>query len=234
DPATDSVLCLADGTTICFCDEEAGEWSSVQCGEVCDYYGMAGDQCILGEEGPTCDCAYDCDDAAAVAQQCEGGSYTPCTCAASDPCAWAGDDYCDAACAEAFPDDHFDDPVDCACEGACTIEEFMPYCVSGSACGCTEGGTQEFQDCTALCAAMGATPAAGGACQEGYCACENYSCADSGQVAAQCDYGTYTPCTCGVANPCSWIGDAYCDTPSCNNLYPDQTNFDDTASDCGN
>ncbi len=44
---------------------------------------------------------------------CADGVYDACTCGAGDPCAWAGDDYCDAACADSFPANHFDDAVDC-------------------------------------------------------------------------------------------------------------------------
>lgn len=63
------------------------------------------------------------------------------------------------------------------------------------------------------------------------CDC-SHNCGDATSVTAQCEEGRYTLCTCAVANPCEWIGDGYCDTPRCTELYPDQTNFDDTGTDC--
>jgi hypothetical protein len=232
DPASDSVMCLADGTTMCFCDEDAGAWDSLTCGEVCTYYGMAGDQCIPGDDGPTCDCSYDCTDAVGVAAQCENASYTPCTCAAADPCQWAGDDYCDIACAEVNPEDYFDDSGDCNCEGTCDANSFSGYCMGDGVCVCGEGGNQTIEDCVALCATIGAGVSADGACTGGYCNCDNYDCGQTDKVLLQCDYGIYTPCTCDLADPCSWNGDEYCDYPTCLEMFPEQSSFDDTAVDC--
>lgn len=228
----DELLCLADGTTICLCDTDTSEWTSTQCADVCGYNNMSGDQCIVGEDGPTCNCSYDCQDATAVAAQCDDGSYTPCTCGAADPCSWQGDDYCDIACAEYFPEDHFDDAVDCTCEGTCDAETFAGYCLGATVCGCNDGA-QAITQCSAVCGELGAQVAAEPPCAEGSCNCDNFDCDNTAAVQLACDNGFYTPCTCGVANPCSWIGDDFCDTPNCNEIYPGQTNFDDTATDCG-
>ncbi|HOD08332.1 MAG TPA: hypothetical protein PKG98_09620, partial [Myxococcota bacterium] len=62
--------------------------------------------------------------------------------------------------------------------------------------------------------------------------CINFSCDDSTEVTAQCNYGL-TECTCAAADPCQWANDGeYCDTPACQELFPDLTVFDDTTTDC--
>jgi hypothetical protein len=40
-------------------------------------------------------------------------SYNELTCAADDPCGWAGDDTCDSRCDEVLPGSAFDDSADC-------------------------------------------------------------------------------------------------------------------------
>lgn len=47
--------------------------------------------------------------------ECSAIMYTACTCAASDPCNWANDDYCDQdLCAEVVGMGAFDDSADCS------------------------------------------------------------------------------------------------------------------------
>ena len=62
------------------------------------------------------------------------------------------------------------------------------------------------------------------------CSCVNYSCVDSDAVQNQCDFGVYSECTCAAADPCGWANDQYCDTPTCQYLYPELSVFDDTGS----
>ncbi|OGQ86493.1 MAG: hypothetical protein A2289_17735 [Deltaproteobacteria bacterium RIFOXYA12_FULL_58_15] len=59
--------------------------------------------CRNGEECSPLDCDSECSDLL----------YTACTCSSSDPCGWQNDGYCDAACADAFPEDYFTDGADC-------------------------------------------------------------------------------------------------------------------------
>ncbi len=233
----ESTVCAADGTTICYCNPETSAWEPYVCADICSQNYAVGDQCVLGEDGAaTCGCTYDCAQATLVTGQCEDMAYTPCTCAAANPCGWQGDGYCDAACAQYFPEDHFDDTADCSCTGTCDPESFASFCDGdGNPCNCGEDGNKATEDCTAYCAGMGAVPDPEGACDASWgvamCVCANYTCNDSAKVTAQCTNGVYTPCTCGVADPCTWATDTeYCDTPACNQLFPDQANFDDSAT----
>jgi hypothetical protein len=45
---------------------------------------------------------------------CDLGYYDACTCSSADPCGWSNDGYCDDACYQAFPADHFEDALDCS------------------------------------------------------------------------------------------------------------------------
>jgi hypothetical protein len=162
-------------------------------------------------------------------------AYSPCTCSADDPCAWLGDDYCDADCATLFPEDYFVDSADCTCEGACDPEAFAGFCSEGSACNCVTD-TKVPTDCAAFCTTMGGSVDPEGACfvssfdGSANCACVDFSCSVPAEVTAQCAYG-YTPCTCAAADPCAWVNDDYCDGASCTEIYPEQTNLDDSASE---
>ncbi|MBZ0234325.1 MAG: hypothetical protein K8M05_18495 [Deltaproteobacteria bacterium] len=53
------------------------------------------------------------DCAAVCASNCQNLQYSACSCSSVDPCNWQGDGVCDAACAQSFPADHFDDSSDC-------------------------------------------------------------------------------------------------------------------------
>ena len=81
----------------------------------------AGGPCSFGDA----DCSSSpwmwCDsDGAWVATDCFGSEtaplvYSPCNCAPEDPCGWANDTICDAACVEeGLVDEMFDDSADCA------------------------------------------------------------------------------------------------------------------------
>lgn len=181
DPTADEELtCLTDGMTLCYCDSAASEWATYTCAAYCADGGGTGDQCS-DAGGDYCACTYDCTDTAAVQAACEAGAFTPCTCAAADPCAWVGDGYCDVeSCNEYYPDQqNFDDTAeDC--------------------------GSNADQDCT-----------------------------DTAAVQASCEALEYTNCTCAAADPCTWVGDGYCDKVACDESFPEQQNFDDTAADCG-
>jgi len=115
-PEEGAILCLQDGSSACFCDDDYLQWVPVQCATYCEHLGGTGTLCINTEHGPDCDCAFTCDDWQKVGKQCDRGIWTECTCAATDPCGWDGDDLCDStSCNELYPDqDNFDDSdTDC-------------------------------------------------------------------------------------------------------------------------
>jgi len=233
---TDGLWCLADGLTICYCGEE-NTWAPYVCADVCLGARMVGDQCGEVEGSPNCMCEFDCTNTELTAGQCEDMSYTPCTCAAADPCSWVGDGYCDNFCQRQYPEDFFQETADCECSGACNPEEFGGFCDNDSnACGCVEN-VKTVENCTTYCDSLAGEPDPEEGCYtysgQAFCNCTNFDCTDAEKVAAQCEAGMYTSCTCGVADPCAWANDGeYCDAPSCNEMFPDQTNFDDTATDC--
>lgn len=233
---TDDLWCLEDGTTICYC-ADTNAWTPYVCAEICASNNMVGDQCGEVEGSPNCMCEYDCTQTALTTAQCEDLSYTPCTCAATDPCSWQGDGYCDNYCATVYPEDFFTEPDDCNCTGSCVAEEFSGFCDNdGNPCACV-GSVKTTESCADYCTGLGAEVDPEEPCYAysgvAYCNCANFDCTDSGKVAAQCGAEIYTPCTCGVADPCEWANDGqYCDVESCNTMFPDQENFDDSATDC--
>ncbi|MBP7126523.1 hypothetical protein KBD49_09190 [Myxococcota bacterium] len=238
DPDTQSLQCMPDGLTICYCNPDSGNWEPHACGEVCTANGMVGTACVLGQEGRyTCDCSFDCGQPDLVATQCDQLYYTPCTCASADPCGWIGDDFCDADCATSFPEDHFVDTADCTCGGACNPEEFSEYCdLDGNPCRCGADGNQVSIPCDSYCADQGAVVRTDERCTTfwgtSFCNCQDWTCEDPVKVQNQCQAEVLTPCTCAAADPCGYIGDGYCDSEACNSLYPDQQNLDDSAQDC--
>jgi hypothetical protein len=197
---------------------------------------MVGDACVTTTvDGDNCDCTYDCEQDSLVQTQCTNLTYSPCTCASSDPCSWINDDYCDAECATLYPDDYFVDPGDCICDGACDPETFSGFCFEGDACLCDTDAMVEI-DCEAFCTWVGADVDPEGACvlssydDSPECMCVNFSCNVPAEVDHQCTNYGYTPCTCAAADPCTWMTDDFCDRPVCNELFPEQTNFNDSAS----
>lgn len=237
---TDKAWCF-DGGSACVCGE-GGLWESIGCTGACSAQGLSGDTCVPAAAGAYCDCQYDCTDTVAVQKSCTDLTYTPCTCAAADPCNWQDDDYCDKLCEMAFPDDYFVETVDCECSGSCSTLSFAGFCDNdGGACSC-DLGSMTSTNCLDYCTDMAADLHQGEWCYTyqtaetepplASCACENFDCDDSWGVDVQCDNMLYTPCTCAIDNPCFWIGDDYCDSTTCNELYPGQQNFDDSSQDC--
>lgn len=237
---TDKNWCF-DGGSLCECTS-AGSWTSSGCTGVCTANNMVGDLCVTNSGGAVCNCQYDCSNSTLVQGQCTDLVYTPCTCGNADPCNWQNDDYCDKLCEMAFPDDYFVETADCECFGTCSATTFSGFCDNdGGACNC-DLGSQTSTNCTTWCGDMAADLRAGEWCYtysssettppEAFCSCENFDCDDTWGVDMQCENLIYTPCTCAADNPCLWIGDGYCDSPTCDELYPGQTNFDDNASDC--
>ncbi|MFH1808984.1 MAG: hypothetical protein ABIJ09_09585 [Pseudomonadota bacterium] len=94
--------------------------------------------------------------------ECEQGTYTTCTCAAADPCGWAGDGYCDGDCASVLPGAAFDDTADCggpppppanACNGTCGNGTFDSCtCAASDPCGRAGNGTCDQSACAGVLA----------------------------------------------------------------------------------
>jgi hypothetical protein len=86
---------------------------------------------------------------------CTARRRTLCSCAASDPCGWAGDGTCDNACDTVLPTGHFDDSVDCppppVCSGDCTAHRYsICSCGAGDPCAWAGNGTCDRDSCTPL------------------------------------------------------------------------------------
>ncbi|HPG35790.1 MAG TPA: hypothetical protein PLG63_05600, partial [bacterium] len=104
----------SDETTLCMCDTETGLLKPTDCNQFCiDSNGALSGGCKSNDDGKGCVCTHDCTDTVKVTELCSDGFITNCTCAASDPCSWVGDTYCNSFCADFFPADHFDDTADC-------------------------------------------------------------------------------------------------------------------------
>lgn len=237
---TDEMFCSAAGR-VCQCSQ-SGTWTEFVCSTVCGNEGMIGDSCLTSPEGGYCACEFDCTDTVLVTQQCTNLLYTPCTCSAADPCEWQHDDYCDKLCEIAYPDDFFPETWDCDCAGTCSATSFGEFCDNqGGTCSC-ESGLMVSTNCVDWCSDLGAALVTDEWCYQysvdeqsptqASCACENWNCGNASGVTAQCGELLYTPCTCAASNPCGWIGDGFCDSVNCDQLFPDQINFDDSSSDC--
>ena len=122
------------------------------------------------------------------------------------------------------------------CSGSCDSTSDNPSCMAdgASVCYCNpDTNAWESAQCSDDCAYYGGT---GGKCVAvtGGVVCDcNLDCTDDTAVGTQCSDGVYTRCTCAAADPCSWVGDEYCDYQPCNEAFPDQSNLDDSATDCG-
>lgn len=162
--------------------------------------------------------------------------------AAGNHCATeCGDSGTDEACDTCFfaaMQNPFSPCVGCgggaACEGACD-EDDLGYCMADgtTVCVCDTDYSEFFSlACSDYCDYVGGTGADCNTTPDGpECDCA-FSCSDSTIVQKQCDAMLYTPCTCAVADPCDWNGDNVCDKDACDALYPNQNNFDDSATDC--
>ncbi len=98
-----------DGTCDSQCQTKFGSMfeDSKDCGESSGSGGSSGTGGSSGSDGPTLSCGADCGDGSPTS-----GSYTSCTCDASDPCGWSNDGYCDSQCQTKFGS-MFDDSKDC-------------------------------------------------------------------------------------------------------------------------
>lgn len=108
EPAETATSCPSDcevcGNGSCFAPRETRDTCPLDCA-------VCGDGvCSSTESWATCpaECPAQCP------QDCTNLIYTACSCSSWDPCGWKGDGYCDSYCADNFPGDHFDDPIDCA------------------------------------------------------------------------------------------------------------------------
>jgi hypothetical protein len=78
-------------------------------------------QAFSGSFDDSSDCS-NCSNAATVQSACDGNVVNACTCAASDPCGWRNDGFCDSAC-NAFAT-HFDDAGDCMnCSDTAAVQQ---------------------------------------------------------------------------------------------------------------
>jgi len=117
DPTAAAIACdPGDGRMACSCDATRRVWTRIDCDARCRGYGAVGGACHVfttpGFEKTDCHCEWACD-SAATADQCGQMVYTNCTCAASDPCGWVGDQACDQFCSIEYAGG-FEDPADCA------------------------------------------------------------------------------------------------------------------------
>lgn len=121
------------------------------------------------------------------------------------------------------------------CSGACdpTTDTDISCLADGMTLCYCNGDTSTWTSltCADYCGDMGAEGDQCSADAEEYCSC-TWDCTDSAAVASTCEELLYTPCTCAVADPCVWIEDGYCDIEYCDQLFPEQDNFDDTETDC--
>ncbi len=219
DSFDDSIDCSVDGDMI---DGDVVDGDVVD-GDMVDCYGYgdcsagcidAGyDSGVCSDATQGCVCSYDSCDAYVC-----GTYYDNCSCAAADPCAWQEDGYCDDYCAIAYPDDYFDDSIDCSVDGDVIDGDVVDGdVVDGDVADCYGYG-----DCDSLCVGAGYDS---GMCVDAIegCAC-NYDSCDAYVCGMY-----YDNCSCAAADPCMWQGDDYCDD-YCAIVYPDD-HFDDTA-DC--
>ncbi len=106
-----------DALDLCYCYQTTNTLKAADCNRYCidvseALSGVCHEYTTPGYENETCRCVYDCDQ---VAQDhCEQRIYTNCSCSADDPCGLQNDGNCNEFCEIEFPDDYFDDAVDCS------------------------------------------------------------------------------------------------------------------------
>ncbi len=144
-------LCTCDPSDPCnwredgYCDEN-------NCAQITASYFDDGNDCDPAQVDPPP--PVDCDGA------CGRGEYTDCTCSPTDPCNWAGDNYCDSRCEEVLPGASFDDSADCggnppppaeACGGDCEAGTLNACtCSSSDPCGWVGNSSCEATSCRSL------------------------------------------------------------------------------------
>lgn len=118
DPNSEMPYCLADTRTssACACHPDNSTWVVLNCNDYCVGDGATSGVCgfLPYDELEFCTCTYDCSNSTDVDGYCSDLAYNNCTCAASDPCEWIADQYCDDYCMVTYPDDSLDDSADCA------------------------------------------------------------------------------------------------------------------------
>ncbi len=115
DPEDPVEFCVgSEASSVCYCDPETSLLTRFDCHSACVDGGRLAGTCRMVRDTPRCVCDYDCSDPFTIAVHCSWNIATSCTCSASDPCDWVENGRCDDICAEFYPDDHFDDSVDCA------------------------------------------------------------------------------------------------------------------------
>ncbi|MBN1774074.1 MAG: hypothetical protein JXB32_22635 [Deltaproteobacteria bacterium] len=153
---------------------------------------------------------------------CLAGYRTECTCGVDDPCGWADDGICDTRRCEREFGFAFDDGDDCEtrenCGGDCRTGTFNACtCDPRDPCRWEPDGRCDYAECRA-------------AVPDGPIFLDTEDC-----IGAACDGAcretNHTACTCGVDDPCHWVGDGFCDDTACEALVPG-AHFDDSA-DCG-
>jgi hypothetical protein len=196
------------------CDDVATECSDLvytECtcafNDPCGWAGDGGcdDTCAEYVANPFDDSA-DCggDPCASVATECANGQYTACTCAASDPCDWSGDGYCDIACQQVIVGP-FDDGTDCDPANdlvvSCTDPNdpiWLAECSCISNCG-TGAATYEGVGCKGgfgsnqFCCADAGYPGGGGSCRCWDDVGPNWTCTTLSADWCDCSYGNSAP-----------------------------------------
>ncbi len=195
--------CRSDDTTS---DESVETGTDTETGSADTETGSA-DSDTASDSGYACD--GECDPMRPV--------YSSCTCAADDPCGWAGDGRCDDECVTGdTTDEMFDDSEDCGgCRGECDAGHYTPCtCDISDPCGWAGNGF-----CDAYCFAY--------ASQTREILDDT---ADCGVCGGACPFNTATPCTCDPSDPCGRSNDGWCDD-ACITLGVVDEMFDE-SEDC--
>ncbi len=119
DPNTYQKVCSTEeAVVLAYCNEVTKSVIKHDCNAACVKGGALSGVCHTfttpPHEGDKCKCEYDC---SLPNDHCDRLLYTNCTCSAADPCNWKEDGGCDELCEIEYPDDFFDDSVDCAPQG---------------------------------------------------------------------------------------------------------------------
>jgi len=136
DDSGDCLDCSASGTISSYCSAGISNACTCAASDPCNWQGdgYCDSSCNAypGHFDDSSDCLT-CTDTVAVQQACNTFTVNRCTCAASDPCGWQGDGFCDSAC-NAYAG-HFDDSSDCLdCSNTAAVQQ---YCNSVTYNRCT-------------------------------------------------------------------------------------------------
>ncbi len=201
----------------------SGLANSCTCGyaDPCDWQanGICNQQCATfpSHFNDALDCE-DCSNQGAVQTACYQGLHNKCTCAVNDPCGWSEDGICETGC-QVYAT-RFDDSVDCmSCSDYWAVQD---ACTDGvrNKCTCAWGDPCDWSDdniCDSACNAFADHFTEPDDC---------LNCSGT-EVTDACTAGTHNACTCGLADPCGWANDGFCDS-QCNTFT---SHFDD-GYDC--